>query len=151
MNSYTIIRGICTSSVRLGKKNFRKFWIPNSVRGTIHDRENPNLEDESFGQRMPYLYGTKEIELEMIPEIIVPNLKDFKLKPYVSYNVPDVVQSEFTAEDLFEAIYSEKIENDFREGKLDADGNPVEPSPEEKMTKEEAWANAKKTGADLFG
>lgn len=100
MTGLTVVRGICTSTARLGRKNFRKFWIPNSKRGLIHDRENPDLEDESYGQRMPFLYGTKQIEPELIPEIIVPNLDGFKLKPYVSYNVPDVVQSAFTAEVL---------------------------------------------------
>uniref|UniRef100_A0A182JJA1 Uncharacterized protein n=1 Tax=Anopheles atroparvus TaxID=41427 RepID=A0A182JJA1_ANOAO len=39
----------------------------------------------------------KFIEIpEKIPELIVPNLEGCKLKPYVSYKAPDVVQSEFT-------------------------------------------------------
>ncbi|KAL5020231.1 hypothetical protein ScPMuIL_003123 [Solemya velum] len=58
---------------------------------------------------------------EMIPEFIVPDLTDFKLKPYVSYNVTDIVQSKFTARDLFNACYAPKIIEDFKAGKLIVD------------------------------
>lgn len=98
MNAFQqIVRGISTSAVRQGRKSFRKFWVPHSIRGSIHDRQVKGVEDESYGQRMPFLEGTEQIEPELIPELVVPNLEGFKLKPYVSYNVPDVVQSEFTA------------------------------------------------------
>ena len=50
---------------------------------------------------------------EMIPDIIVPDLKDFNLKPYVSYRAPDVVQSEFTSKNLFDVVYASKIMKDF--------------------------------------
>ncbi len=39
---------------------------------------------------------------------------------------------------------------DFHEDKLDADGNPLEPSEEEAMTSEQAKMAAKRTGADIF-
>merc|ERR1712212_156139 len=71
---------------------------------------------------------------EMIPEIIVPDLTGFELKPYVSYRVPDVEQSEFTPQDLFHAVYSQKIAKDLESGKLDGEGNPLEPSEEERLT-----------------
>lgn len=74
----------------------------------------------------------------------------FQLKPYVSYRVPDIVQSEFTPEELFNAVYKDKIEKDFSTGKLDADGNPLEPSEAEKLTPEEAKIKARQTGSDLF-
>jgi large subunit ribosomal protein L41 len=73
-----------------------------------------------------------------------------QLKPYVSYRVPEVVQSEFSPKDLFDAIYSEKIVNDFKSGKLGETGEPLEPSPEEDLTAEEAYAQARKPGADIF-
>ena len=61
------------------------------------------------------------------------------------------MQTEFTAKDLFDAIYSEKIQNDFYKGKLDEDGNSLEPNNYEKMTEEEAELLAKQTGSDIFG
>jgi large subunit ribosomal protein L41 len=61
-----------------------------------------------------------------------------------------VIQSEFTAEDLFNVVYAPKIAKDFKEGKLREDGTPLEPSPEEKLTHEEAENKADQTGADLF-
>jgi hypothetical protein len=33
---------------------------------------------------------------------------------------------------------------------LDENGNPKEPSSEERLTPEEAWIQARKTGSDLF-
>merc|ERR1719341_1046042 len=105
----------------------------------------------------------------MIPEIIVPDLEGFKewneeiftynelqrlelnmLKPYVSYRVPDVIQSEFTPQDLFYAVYSNKIAEDFKNNKLNSDGNSLEPSPDELMTPEEAKGRARSTGSDIF-
>ncbi|CAG9819553.1 unnamed protein product [Phaedon cochleariae] len=80
----------------------------------------------------------------------MPDLTDFKLKPYVSYKAPDVVQTEFTAEDLFSVVYASKIIKDFKEGKLDENGHSLEPSEEEKMTAEEARNKAKQTGSDIF-
>lgn len=68
----------------------------------------------------------------------------------MSYRAPDVVQTEFTAEDLFNVVYAEKIHKDFREGKLDGDGNPKELSEAEKMTPEEARIKARQTGSDIF-
>jgi large subunit ribosomal protein L41 len=72
------------------------------------------------------------------------------LKPYVSYQAPDVVQSEFTPKDLFDAVYSEKIVNDFKNGTLSETGEALEPSAEEQLTPEEAYIQARKTGTDIF-
>lgn len=55
---------------------------------------------------------------EMVPEFIVPDLTDFKLKPYVPYNAPEINQSKFTAKDLFDSCYADEIEEKFREGKI---------------------------------
>lgn len=112
---------------------------------------------------------------EKIPDIIVPDLDNFdvsflyyrlvvrkynnyiyiffvyfQLKPYVSYRVPEVTQSEFTAKDLFNAVYRTKILNDFKNKKLSTIGQPIEPSPEELLTPEQAKIKARQTGSDLF-
>ena len=50
----------------------------------------------------------------------------------------DIYQEAFTAEDLFNVTYGKKMLKDFKEGKLDSQGQSLEPSPEEAMTKEEA-------------
>lgn len=86
----------------------------------------------------------------MIPQLIVPDLKGCTLKPYVTYESEDVYQSEFTAEDLFYAVYSKKITEDYKNKKLDSDGQPLHPSEEEKLTAEEAKNRSSKTGSDLF-
>lgn len=98
-----------------------------------------------------FLLNGQYIEIpEKIPEIIVPDLEGFKLKPYVSYKAPEVIQSEFTSMDLFNAVYSEKIIKDFNERKLDEAGEPIEPSANEKLSSEVAWHQARKTGSDIF-
>lgn len=91
----------------------------------------------------------RDIE-EMKPQLIVPDLTDCKFKPYVSYKAADVVQSEFTSQDLFNAIYAQKIIEDFKYDKLNEDGSSQNPSPEEELTSFEAWQKARKTGSDMF-
>lgn len=71
--------------------------------------------------------------------------------PYVSYKAPEVSQHEFTAEDLFYAIYSKKIELDFNKGKLAEDGSPLKPDENESLTAKEAKKRARKTGSDFYG
>lgn len=68
----------------------------------------------------------------------------------MSYKTPEVIQSEFTAQDLFDVVYAPKIAKDFQEGKLDENGNPLNPSNEEMLTKEEAKLKARQTGSDIF-
>ncbi|XP_067676949.1 large ribosomal subunit protein mL41-like [Haliotis asinina] len=55
---------------------------------------------------------------EMIPEFVVPDLTDFKLKPYVSYKVTDITQTKFTAKDLFHACYANDIADKFSKGDI---------------------------------
>lgn len=94
--------------------------------------------------------GKFELIPEMIPELIVPDLTDCQFKPYVTYKTKDVVQSEFLSQDLFNAIYAEKIIRDFKEGKLQEDGFSENPSENEKLSKDEALSRARKTGSDFF-
>uniref|UniRef100_A0A6P7FKS8 39S ribosomal protein L41, mitochondrial n=1 Tax=Diabrotica virgifera virgifera TaxID=50390 RepID=A0A6P7FKS8_DIAVI len=155
--NFFIKRSLSTTSIRYGKRNFRKFPIYNK-RGTRifkqQQMQNPDPEVpvHKRGVRdVGYEEGDKFITIpERIPELIVPDLRNCQLKPYVSYRAPEVFQSEFTAEDLFNVVYAPKIVKDFNEGKLADDGQPLEPSREEKITAEEAKNKAKQTGTDIF-
>ncbi|KAF9788884.1 hypothetical protein SFRURICE_018460 [Spodoptera frugiperda] len=149
-------RSISLSAPREGKRNFRKFVIPNKRGSRLHrlqqQTENRYLDIDKRGVRDTgyYLDGRFVTVPEMIPELIVPDLKDFDLKPYVSYKAADVIQSEFTPQQLFDAVYSKKIVTDFKQGKLDEDGFPLEPSEDEKLQPDEAVRRAKRTGSDIF-
>ena len=81
---------------------------------------------------------------------VVPDLTGFKLKPYVSYRTKEIVQEQFSAKDLFNVVYGRKILHDYKEGKLDDQANPLEPSMEESMTPDLAISKARKTGSDIF-
>lgn len=94
--------------------------------------------------------GYSEEIPEMTPELVVPDLTDFKLKPYVSYRTKEIFQEPFTAKDLFNVVYGRKILKDYKEGKLDDKGDSLEPSEEELMTADTAIMNARKTGSDIF-
>lgn len=151
-------RTVTTSAIAYGKRNFRKFPVYGK-RGTKQFKETPiqHLEPEiqrrfDRGVRAVGVYVGKKFQVipEMIPELIVPDLEGFKLKPYVSYRTPDVVQSEFGPQDLFYAVYSEKIAEDFKNNKLDENLNPLEPSDEELLTAEEAKNKALSIGSDRF-
>lgn len=87
---------------------------------------------------------------EMVPQLVVPDLKDCHLKPYVSYRTKEIHQEPITSKDLFNAVYGPKIVKDFKLGKLDEDGNPLEPNDAEKLTSDEAWIKARKTGSDIM-
>lgn len=149
------LRQISTTVSCLGKKNFRKFQIPNK-RGTRHEkaaRGKPGgLPIDHRGVRPTGVYEDNKFVTvpEMIPELIVPDLTDCQFKPYVSYRAPAVTQSEFTSQDLFNAIYAQKIIKDFQEKKLNEMGEPLEPSAEEKLTADEAILKARKTGSDIL-
>ncbi|XP_017775155.1 PREDICTED: 39S ribosomal protein L41, mitochondrial [Nicrophorus vespilloides] len=152
-----IKRSISTSSIREGKRNFKKFSLHNKRGSRIFKQmqaENPDPEmpiDKRGVRDVGYtLNGTFYTVPEMIPELIVPDLKDFKLKPYVSYRAPEIYQEELTAQTLFDVVYAPKIKKDHTENKLSADGNPMEPSVQEKQTSEEAWNKAKMTGSELL-
>ncbi|XP_055607001.1 39S ribosomal protein L41, mitochondrial [Uranotaenia lowii] len=156
---HIIRRTISTTAAQSGKHNFRKFLFYNK-RGTRIFKKlraaNPELyadmpidkrgvRDTGVTRNGQYL----EIE-EKIPQLVVPNLEGCKFKPYVSYRAPDVIQSEFTSQDLFNAVYAEKVIADFKSGKLNEDGSPTEPSAEESLNPDEAWVRARKTGSDMF-
>ncbi|XP_029160011.1 39S ribosomal protein L41, mitochondrial [Nylanderia fulva] len=150
-------RGIATSCICHGKRNFRKFLLYNK-RGSRNFKEqqaknpDPDIPIDHRGVRKTgRKLGDHWITVpEMIPELIVPSLEGFTLKPYVSYRVMDFSEPEFTAQDLFDAVYSEKIKKDFANNKLDENGEPLNPSEHEQLTPQQAKDNARKTGSDIF-
>ena len=149
-------RQISTTTVALGKKNFRKFNLYNKRGTRVFKKEraesNPDMPIDKRGVRdVGFLVQGKFLEItEMIPQFIVPDLTDCKFKPYVSYKTPEVVQSEFTSQDLFNAVYSRKIIEDFKADKLNEDNTSKEPSREESLSVTEAFNQARKTGSDIF-
>lgn len=152
-----IKRSISTTSHLNGKRNFRKFMLPNkrgprAFKKAQIENPHPAIPIDKRGVRdTGYIFERKYHEVpEMIPQLIVPDLTDCKFKPYVSYRVPDVIQSEFTSADLFNAVYSTKILEDYKSGKLNEDGSAKEPSANELLDADTALLNARKTGSDIF-
>jgi len=98
-----------------------------------------------------YKVGNKWVNVpEMIPELIVPSLEGFTLKPYVSYRVEDFAIPEYTAESLFNDVYAKKIKEDYEKNELDENGEPLNPNEYEKLTPQQAKDNAGRTGCDIF-
>ncbi|XP_032616799.2 uncharacterized protein LOC116813786 [Hylobates moloch] len=58
---------------------------------------------------------------EMVPEFVVPDPTGFKLKPYVSYRVPESEETSLTAAQLFSEAVAPAIEKDFKDGTFDPD------------------------------
>lgn len=60
---------------------------------------------------MPGFWFKKEFKYikEMEPELIVPDLDGFNLKPYVSYKTKDIDTPELTAKLLFDKHYAGNI------------------------------------------
>ncbi|XP_013384470.1 uncharacterized protein LOC106154615 [Lingula anatina] len=95
-----------------GNSKFPKLWSKiTSVRGGSGVPE--------VGYRLPS--GSFRKLQDSVPEFIVPDLKGFPLKPYVSYRVKDIHQEPLTAKNLFDACVRPDIERDFDQGNLDVD------------------------------
>ncbi|KAJ1145563.1 hypothetical protein NDU88_011849 [Pleurodeles waltl] len=56
---------------------------------------------------------------EMVPELVVPDLTGFKLKPYVSYKAPSGTEEPLTAHKLFMETVAPQIEKDVKDGTFD--------------------------------
>lgn len=79
----------------------------------------------------------------MEPDLIVPDLTDFPLKPYVSYKTKDINTPEFTARDLFDKVYAGEIVDKMMKNE------PVDvKSNEEEIL--EAKLKALRPNADMF-
>ncbi|CAG7835254.1 unnamed protein product [Allacma fusca] len=153
--SLDIRRSICLSSATCGKRNFRKFSLGNK-RGTRDFKlrraagQFPDMPVHTDVKPVGYFYGKKFVVVpEMIPELVVPDLKDFKLKPYVSYRTPAIAEDPFTPQALFDAVYMPKIIDDYKKGKILEDGSSEVGDLLEKLTPEEAIKKARMTGSDI--
>lgn len=134
-----------------------KFLFRYNKRGTRQFKEerhvnNPEMPIDKRGVRDTgfYVQGVYKEVPQMIPQLVVPDLTDCKFKPYVTFKSPEVIQDEFTSQDLFNAIYARKVIDDFKNDKLNEDGSSREPSVDEQLTPDEAHFRARKTGSDIF-
>jgi len=161
-SSIIISRNFSTSPLQRATINFKKIDALNKRWSRQHKKMQfkkwekpgafPDIPIHKYGTRGTGIRheGYWESVPEMEPELVVPNLKDCDLKPYVSYATKEIYQEELTSKDLFNVIYGRKIIEDFKTGKLDAEGNSVEPSKVEQLTPEQAEILARQTGSDIF-
>lgn len=135
-------------------KNFNNFKWPNQVTTFEHHKLPQELLDHEFnypvcrdtmGIRWPgYWFKRKFVYVkEMEPELVVPDLEGFELKPYVSYRTLDIDTKKFTAKELFDSVYAPALEAKFKE-----DGTEDFDIPQEEI--DSARLRALQTGADLF-
>jgi len=161
-SSVIISRNLSTTPRYHGYMNFKKINAGNKRWSRQQKKEQfrrfertpafPDIPIDKFGTRSTGIRhaGFWEHVPEKVPELIVPDLTNCKLKPYVSYKTKDIYQEELTSKDLFNIIYGRKIVEDFKSGKLDASGNSLEPSTLEKLTPQQAETLARQTGSDIF-
>ncbi|RUS80764.1 hypothetical protein EGW08_011487 [Elysia chlorotica] len=62
---------------------------------------------------------------EMVPEFVVPDLTGFELKPYVSYRAKEITQGPITPKDVFNSVYAETVEDDYRRGTIKVEGETI--------------------------
>lgn len=103
------------------------------------------LHQDLLKQRYPGYWINQKFHYvkEMEPELIVPDLTDFKLKPYVSYRTKDIEQTELTAKALFNMTYADDIYKKY----LNREEIKIEASDDDIL---KAKIRAQQTGADLF-
>ncbi|XP_069729297.1 large ribosomal subunit protein mL41 [Phaenicophaeus curvirostris] len=72
-------------------------------------------------KRLGVLTSNKKFLLirEMVPCFVVPDLRGFKLKPYVSYRAPEGSEPAPTAKALFDELVAPRIQKDVKEGAYD--------------------------------
>ncbi|XP_063000826.1 large ribosomal subunit protein mL41 [Elgaria multicarinata webbii] len=73
---------------------------------------------------------------EMVPRLVVPDLRGFRLKPYVSYRAPAGIEPPLTARALFRETAAPLIEKDVKAGAFDPqrlEKYGFEPSQEGKL------------------
>lgn len=135
-------------------KNFEIIRVPNKVGIFQHYRLPKALLDyeynypvcrDTMGIRYPgYWFKKKFVYVkEMEPELVVPDLTDFELKPYVSYRTEDVNTKPLTAKDIFDEVYASKIEVAFKDNNIDTFEVPDDDI-------DQARLRALQTGADLM-
>jgi len=79
---------------------------------TIGRKKELRLWPNHFGEldEEVEVHGVKQATRDRVPEIIVPDLKDFKLLPYVTYRADDVHEAKLESKDLFDVFYAPQIQ-----------------------------------------
>ena len=152
-----------TAKLNSGLINFKKIEAFNKRWSRKHKKmvfKKHQEKSKEFPDALIERYGTQPTGIhhaaffehvpEKVPELVVPDLSECELRPYVSYATEDVYQDELTSQDLFNVIYGRKIIEDFKTNKLDADGHSVEPSALEQLRPDTAARLARQTGSDIF-
>ncbi|KAM7093580.1 large ribosomal subunit protein mL41 [Molossus nigricans] len=98
-----VVRGADRMSKWTSKRGPRTFYKSRGAKGTgFHAR------------------GSKFVQVkEMVPELVVPELAGFKLKPYVNYRAPPGPDTPLTPAQLFREAVAPAVEKDFRDGTFD--------------------------------
>lgn len=78
----------------------------------------------------------------MEPELVVPDLNGFQLKAYVSYKTPEITQTAFTAQALFNKVYADDVVAKYSKKEQITDHTQEDI--------EKAKNAALRTGADMF-
>ena len=47
------------------------------------------------------------------------------MKPYVSYKAKEITQGPLTPKDIFNSVYAETVEDEFRRGKIKMEGDNI--------------------------
>ncbi|NWI69984.1 RM41 protein, partial [Todus mexicanus] len=86
-------------------------------------KRGPRSHNKGRGAQRPGLRtagGKFVLVPEMVPEFVVPDLRGFKLRPYVSYRAPEGAEQPLTAKQLFSEVVAPRIEKDVKDGTFDA-------------------------------
>ncbi|KAF3820862.1 large ribosomal subunit protein mL41 [Mirounga angustirostris] len=98
-----VVRGADRMSRWTSKRGPRTFYKGRGAKGTgVHGRDGKFVQIK-----------------EMVPELVVPELAGFRLKPYVNYRAPAGADTPLTARQLFREAVAPAVEKDFRAGALD--------------------------------
>ena len=52
-------------------------------------------------------------------------MTSLQLKPYVSYKAKEITQGPLTPKDIFNSVYAETVEDEFRRGKIKMEGDNI--------------------------
>ncbi|XP_032722230.1 39S ribosomal protein L41, mitochondrial [Lontra canadensis] len=98
-----LVRGADRMSRWTSKRGPRTFYKGRGAKGTgVHGRNGKFVQVK-----------------EMVPELVVPELAGFRLRPYVSYRASAGPDAPLTAEQLFQEAAAPAVEKDFRDGTVD--------------------------------
>lgn len=98
-----VVRGADRMSRWTSKRGPRSFYKSRGAKGT------------GFCAR-----GGRFVQVrEQVPELVVPALAGFRLRPYVSFRAPAGADVPLTARQLFREAVAPAVEQDFRDGAFD--------------------------------